>query len=105
MDDVKDLTGDRTRRDDDRQGPPDPAVELAARAVDGLQVALFWDEQDGRLRILVADSRTGESFSLWTTDGKEALEFFHHPFAYATARRAVHHALADRIPVGASAMP
>jgi hypothetical protein len=60
--------------------------ELAQRANDGVEIRLLWNRADGRLTIVVDDSRTGESFDLVAESGKEALDAFHHPFAYAAAR-------------------
>ena len=60
--------------------------ELAQRANDGVEIRLLWNRADGRLTISVDDSRTGESFDLAAESGKEALDAFHHPFAYAAAR-------------------
>ena len=60
--------------------------ELAQRANDGVEIRLLWNRADGLLTIAVDDSRTGESFALVTESGKEALDAFHHPFAYAAFR-------------------
>jgi len=59
--------------------------ELAHRAGDGLEIVLLWDEGDGLLRVVVDDSRTGQSFELTTGDGGQALDAFYHPFAHAAA--------------------
>ena len=64
----------------------DQTQELAQRANDGVEVRLLWNKADGRLTVAVDDSRTGESFDLVAESGKEALDAFHHPFAYAAAR-------------------
>jgi hypothetical protein len=65
---------------------PNQTQELAQRANDGVEIRLLWNRGDGRLTITVVDSRTGESFDLVAESGKEALDAFHHPFAYAAAR-------------------
>jgi hypothetical protein len=57
--------------------------ELAYRAGDGLKVALLWRQADNRLTVSVADSRTGDSFEL-PARPENALDVFHHPFAYAS---------------------
>jgi len=62
------------------------AVELARRAADGIDVALLWDQLDDRLTVSVEDGRSGACFSIGAADGKEALDAFYHPFAYAAAR-------------------
>ncbi len=61
----------------------DLPVELAHRVTQGLDVLLLWDERDGRLIVVVDDAGTGASFALVATDGKDALDAFYHPFAYA----------------------
>ena len=59
-------------------------TELAHRAGDGIEVLLLWDRGDGRLKVVVDDLRNGDSFELVARDGREALDAFYHPFAYAT---------------------
>ena len=59
------------------------ATELAHRAGDGLEVLLLWDRGDGRLKVVVDDLRNGGSFELVAGDGRQALDAFYHPFAYA----------------------
>jgi len=61
-------------------------VELAARATDGLHIVLLWRPHDDRLEVVVEDRREGLSFTLAASTGKEALDAFHHPFAYSAAR-------------------
>jgi hypothetical protein len=58
-------------------------TELAHRAGDGLEVLLMWDRDDGRLVVIVDDIRKGGSFELVVADGRQALDAFYHPFAYA----------------------
>ena len=67
-------------------GAAEVPTELAYRASNGIEVLLMWDRGDGQLKVVVDDLRTGESFELAAGDGKEALDVFHHPFAYAAAR-------------------
>ena len=67
-------------------GAAEVPTELAYRAGDGLEVLLMWDRGGSRLKVVVDDLRTGESFELAAADGKEALDVFRHPFAYAAAR-------------------
>lgn len=55
--------------------------ELAHRAGDGTEVALLWSEEDGRLTVVVTDWRTEESFEI-EARADNALDVFHHPFAY-----------------------
>ena len=61
-------------------------TELAHRAGDGIEVLLLWDRGDGRLRVVVDDLRNGASFELAAGDGRQALDAFYHPFAYAATR-------------------
>jgi hypothetical protein len=61
-------------------------TELAHRADDGIEVLLLWDTGDGRLTVVVDDLRNGASFELIAGDGRQALDAFYHPFAYAAAR-------------------
>jgi hypothetical protein len=61
-------------------------TELAHRAGDGIQVLLLWHRDDGGLSVVVDDLRGGGSFELAADNGREALDAFYHPFAYAAAR-------------------
>ena len=64
---------------------PDTPVELAHRRGDGLDIVLLWHRPDDRLEVVVSDSRSGASVALATGNGREALDVFYHPFAYAAA--------------------
>jgi hypothetical protein len=59
-----------------------PVRELDARTVDGITVALLWRSGDVDVVVRVDDARTGVRFEL-RVPGCDALEAFHHPFAYA----------------------
>jgi hypothetical protein len=59
--------------------------EIAHRTSDGIEVVLFWRRQEARLTVAVADERTGAYFELEVEPG-EALDAFHHPYAYAAFR-------------------
>jgi len=61
-------------------------VELAARKSDGLEVTLLWEKRRDRVFVVVADSRSGDCFALAAANGREALNVFYHPFAYAPDR-------------------
>ena len=61
--------------------------ELARRSSDGVVVSLLWRQADGRLTVVVNDTRTGETFKL-PARRDNALEVFHHPYAYKPARAA-----------------
>ena len=60
-------------------------TELAHRAGDSVAVSLLWRRTDNRLRVAVADERTGEEFEL-DAHPENALDVFYHPFAYAAFR-------------------
>lgn len=59
--------------------------ELASRGTDGLAVSLLWSKTRDRVRVTVADDRSGEEFDL-DVPGAHALPAFYHPFAYAAVR-------------------
>jgi len=61
--------------------------ELDHRVSDGIDVRLLWRPQDDRALVTVADSKTGQSFTIEVGAGQRALDVFHHPFAYAGNRR------------------
>ena len=56
--------------------------ELAVRTVDRINVALLWRPGDPDVLVRVDDERTGEQFEL-EVPGRDAMQAFHHPFAYA----------------------
>ena len=60
-----------------------PVTELAYRATEGLEVALLWHESASSVNVAVSDSRTGEAFELVLGNDDNALDVFHHPYAYA----------------------
>jgi len=76
-------------------------TELAHRAGDGIEVLLLWDSDDTRLTVVVDDRRNGGSFELVADDGRQALDAFYHPFAYAAARGLAYPR--EGLPRGASA--
>jgi hypothetical protein len=57
--------------------------ELDRRTNDGFDVRLMWNSQTDRVFVTVEDRSHGGSFAL-DVDAGEALEAFHHPFAYAS---------------------
>jgi hypothetical protein len=59
--------------------------ELAHRTCDGFDVFLVWNRVEDDLRVVVVDSRGGVSFEVPAGNGRQALERFYHPFAYAAA--------------------
>ena len=68
---------------------PHTMRELHSRVNDGLHVRLLWAEDDGRLAVAVTDIRTSDAFCIELRDGENAMEVFHHPYAYVTDRAAV----------------
>jgi hypothetical protein len=67
--------------------------ELDRRQDDGIDVTLFWNSRTNRLFVAVQDERGGESFRV-DVDAADALDAFHHPYAYAN-RAYVGYAVAD----------
>lgn len=60
-------------------------TELAHRTSEGIQVYLFWNQLSDRVTLCVVDERTNNGFEL-EVDGRDALDAFNHPFAYAARR-------------------
>lgn len=56
--------------------------ELDRRINDGFDVRLLWNSRTNRVFVAVEDHRHGGSLKL-DVDASDALEAFHHPFAYA----------------------
>jgi hypothetical protein len=65
---------------------PTRRTELAHRASDGIDVYLFWNEPTSRVTVCVLDGRSDDGFEL-ELDGRQALDAFNHPFAYARTPR------------------
>jgi hypothetical protein len=65
--------------------PLQPICELASRVSDGIEVTMLWHRRSDDLTIRVSDTRTGVEFEL-VAGRNNALDIFHHPFAYAAAR-------------------
>jgi hypothetical protein len=60
--------------------------ELARRAGDGVVVSLLWRQADGKLTVVVNDTRTGETVKL-PARADNALEVFNHPYVYLPGMR------------------
>jgi len=58
------------------------ARELDHRSSNGIEVTLLWSPQTNRVWISVADDRRDDAFEL-DVDPSDALDAFHHPYAYA----------------------
>jgi hypothetical protein len=59
-------------------------VELADRQSDDLHVTLMWARRSGRLWVTVTDRGSGEVERI-EAQVDNALDVFHHPFAYVQA--------------------
>ena len=59
--------------------------ELAQRTSDGLEVTLLWSKSRDRIKVAVADSKTGDEFR-FDVAGSNALSAFYHPFVFAASR-------------------
>jgi hypothetical protein len=57
-------------------------TELAQRSSHGIDVYLFWNQPGSRVTVSVVDERTNDGFE-FEVDGRDALDAFNHPFAYA----------------------
>jgi hypothetical protein len=55
--------------------------ELDHRESNGVAVTLLWHEGSDRVVLRVVDSDTDEEFEL-AVPGRDALDAFHHPYAY-----------------------
>jgi hypothetical protein len=60
-------------------------AELDYRENDGISVSLLWNRVTNELAVHVLDSSSSEEFEL-SCAPDEALDVFHHPFAYAATR-------------------
>ena len=60
--------------------------ELDRRHGDGLEVRLLWNPRTDEVSVAVEDERSGEAFVL-DVPGRDALEAFTHPYAYAQRGR------------------
>jgi len=59
--------------------------ELAHRENDGIEVSLLWNRHDNRLSVFLCDTRRNELLELAVSPA-EALDVFHHPYAFAAFR-------------------
>jgi hypothetical protein len=69
--------------------PTNRHTELAHRTSDGIDVHLYWIEPTRRAAVSVLDARRDESFE-FEVDGRQALDAFNHPYAYAGRSDAAH---------------
>jgi hypothetical protein len=64
--------------------------ELSSRSANGVDVALIWHQCDNTAVVVVVDHRSGETLLLDVGANDNALDMFHHPYAYAAQRRTDH---------------
>jgi hypothetical protein len=57
-------------------------TELAYREADGIEVSLLWSPADDSLTVVCSHARTEERFAI-SAGRDNALDVFHHPYAYA----------------------
>ena len=65
---------------------PTDTKELDYRSADGVEVALLWHPSGDFLSVVVSDARIGRAFELVLDERDNALDVFHHPYAYAAHR-------------------
>jgi hypothetical protein len=70
--------------------------ELDHRSTDGLEVTLLWEPEANGITVKVYDAKTGDDFDI-EVDPAEAMDAFHHPYAYA-ASRGLHFVAGTRTP-------
>ena len=66
--------------------PEHDVHELDYRAVDGVEVALFWVVGTKDLFVVVHDAQSGDVLELAVEHGENGYDVFNHPYAYAAAR-------------------
>jgi hypothetical protein len=57
-------------------------AELDYRECNGVTISLQWSRRSNRLSVVVEDNQGAEGFTI-TARPDNALEVFHHPYAYA----------------------
>ena len=70
-----------TTRDHCSMSRVSPIVDLADRHSDDLDIVLFWARRSDRLWVRVTHRRSGRTARIHATTAN-ALDVFHHPFAY-----------------------
>ena len=73
----------------------DALRELDRRTGGGLDVTLWWNSLTDRLHVVVVDAQSNEVFRV-AVDAGDALEAFHHPYAYRRPGPAARRARARR---------
>jgi hypothetical protein len=62
-----------------------PRIDLAHRRGDGIDVVLWWSQEDDSVAVEVLHLASDASFEI-AVERSRALEAFYHPFAYAARR-------------------
>jgi hypothetical protein len=65
---------------------PTDTRELDHRTADGVEVSLLWHASRDFVSVVVSDARIDRSFELVLDERDNALDVFHHPYAYAAHR-------------------
>jgi hypothetical protein len=71
---------------------PGRARELAQRRSGTDEVLLLWHPENGRVELSVRDLATGTGFRMEVAPD-DALDAFHHPYAYAARRKSSYRVL------------
>lgn len=58
-------------------------IELDTRTTDGIEVRLLWHKAENRVTVTAHDLRSGEILEVAVRDHENAMDVFHHPYAYA----------------------
>jgi hypothetical protein len=58
-------------------------IELDSRTTDGIEVRLLWHKDEDRVTVAAFDLRSGEVLEVAVGESENALDVFHHPYAYA----------------------
>jgi hypothetical protein len=64
------------------QSPFEMPHELAACVSDQIEVTLLWWERENRAAVSVIDRKANQTL-LVDVDGRDSLDVFRHPYAYA----------------------
>ena len=57
-------------------------VDIASRRSGSIEVSLLWNRETGKLLVVAYDSFEDEQITI-PVEGKDAVEIYRHPFAYA----------------------
>jgi hypothetical protein len=59
------------------------SIELDFRTADRIDVRLLWDPATDRATVTAHDTRSGEVLEVAVRRDENAMDVFHHPYAYA----------------------